>query len=58
MEPDPSGAAEAFGIALRELRKEAGLSLREPGPPRTPQVGHPAVQDRRNLSRPGPGWRP
>jgi transcriptional regulator with XRE-family HTH domain len=43
MEPGPSGAAEAFGIALRELRKEAGLSLRE--------LGKRALYDYTRLSR-------
>jgi transcriptional regulator with XRE-family HTH domain len=43
MQPDPSGAAEAFGIALRELRQAAGLSLRE--------LGKRALYDYTRLSR-------
>jgi hypothetical protein len=31
MEPDTAAAAEAFGLALRELREQAGLTLRELG---------------------------
>lgn len=43
MEPDPSVAAEAFGIALRELRTGANLSLRE--------LGKRALYDFTRLSR-------
>jgi transcriptional regulator with XRE-family HTH domain/tetratricopeptide (TPR) repeat protein len=44
MEPSPAGAAaEAFGIALRELREQAGLSLRE--------LGRRALYDYTRLSR-------
>ncbi|MGH3249818.1 MAG: helix-turn-helix domain-containing protein [Trebonia sp.] len=43
MEPDASAAAEAFGIALRQLRAEANLSLRE--------LGRRALYDFTRLSR-------
>ena len=44
MEHDPGGAtAEVLGIALRELREQAGLSLRE--------LGRRALYDYTRLSR-------
>jgi transcriptional regulator with XRE-family HTH domain len=43
MEPEVAGTAEAFGIALRELRQQAGLSLRE--------LGRRALYDYTRLSR-------
>lgn len=43
MEPGTSGAAEVFGLALRELRERAGLSLRE--------LGRRALYDYTRLSR-------
>jgi hypothetical protein len=43
MEPDTAGAAEAFGLALRDLREQAGLSLRE--------LGKRALYDYTRLSR-------
>lgn len=43
MDPSQSAAAEAFGIALRQLRGQAGLSLRE--------LGRRALYDYSRLSR-------
>jgi len=43
MEPDTAGAAEVFGLALRELREQAGLTLRE--------LGKRALYDYTRLSR-------
>jgi hypothetical protein len=43
MEPDATGAAEVFGLALKELREQAGLSLRE--------LGKRALYDYTRLSR-------
>jgi hypothetical protein len=43
MEPDATGAAEVFGLALKELREQAGLSLRE--------LGKRALYDYSRLSR-------
>jgi hypothetical protein len=43
MDTDPAGTAEGFGLVLRELREQAGLSLRE--------LGKRALYDYTRLSR-------